>query len=186
MHRDPQEYLAEAESKMDVPSGIPGRRSPHTVGLAAKAALEAGALDKAAKYATEAIETAILVEAKLRRTDPGRFNLRRGIPEGYFFGNFVLGRIAVLNGDIRGAEKYLLASGNIGGGTALSSYGPNLSLALELLKNGDDQSRETVIRFIQEIRTFWKIAPTHFDTWIAAIESGKIPDFQATGSNLYN
>lgn len=71
------------------------------------------------------------------------------------------------------------------GDAPLSSYGPNLSLALEVLKHGDQQSGQVVIQFLDEIKVFWNIDPTHYDEWKPQISAGEIPNFMAAGSNLY-
>jgi hypothetical protein len=96
-------------------------------------------------------------------------------------------RLAILDGDVRSAEKYLVASGRIDeqGDAVLDSYGPNLSLALEALKHGDRQSRQAVVRFLDEIKIFWENTPAPFDWWKARITTGEIPNFMAVGVNLY-
>ena len=96
-------------------------------------------------------------------------------------------RLAILDGDVRSAEKYLAASGRIDeqGDAVLDSYGPNLSLALEVLKHGDRQSRQAVVRFLDEIKIFWENTPAPFDWWKAQITTGEIPNFMAVGVNLY-
>ena len=96
-------------------------------------------------------------------------------------------RLAIRDGDVRSAEKYLVASGRIDeqGDAVLDSYGPNLSLALEVLKHGDRQSRQAVVRFLDEIKIFWENTPAPFDWWKAQITTGEIPNFMAVGVNLY-
>ena len=51
-----------------------------------------------------------------------------------------MGRLAILDGDVR------------------SAYGPNLSLALEVLKHGDRQSRQAVVQFLAWVRLRLEIA----------------------------
>ena len=70
------------------------------------------------------------------------------VPTADYYANFVLGRLALLDGQIRSAEQYLLAAGRTSGDGVLRSYGPNMSLALELLKHGDKQSWQSVQQFI--------------------------------------
>jgi hypothetical protein len=176
-HRDPLEYLSQMEARMTQEAATLGHPAPYLEALAAKAALEAGQNDKAATYATEALAVAT-------RMDRNRKHPR--YPEVQFYANFVFGRLSVLNGDLASAGRYLLAAGQTSGGPVLASHGPNMSLALELLNKGDAQNRQTVLQFIEEIKTFWKISPAPFDMWSAQIRAGKIPNFQAVGPNLYN
>ena len=150
------------------------------------AALEAGDNLKARDYAIRALHIADeAAEDRQRRgfRDPHRFE---GIPTADYNANFVLGRLAILNGDIRAAEQYLVASGKTSGDAVVRSYGPNMSLALELLKHGDKQSWQAVLEFIKEIRAFWAVSPAHFDEWSQQIMAGKMPNFQAAGPNPYN
>src|SRR5262249_40030522 len=151
---------------------------------AAKAALEAGEDQKARDYATQALKIANQVAEKEKRRgskNPRRFHC---VPTSDYYANFVLGRLAILNGDIRSAEQYLITSGATSGDAVLRSYGPNLSLALEILKHGDRQSWGRVLQFIAEIEVFWKTSPKHFQEWSADISGGKIPNFQIAGANL--
>ena len=106
---DPNEYLSKIEAELN------GAESPRAgLGLlawAAKAALEAGNNVKAQDYAVRALSIANeAAEDRKRRgfKDPRRFE---GIPTADYNANFVLGRLAILNGDIRAAEQYLIASG---------------------------------------------------------------------------
>jgi hypothetical protein len=183
-HRDPQQYLLEREAALN-PSGP----IPH-VGLvqAAKAALEAGEYAKATAYATKALQGADRTAAEYKSSGyetPRRF---AGIPAVDCYANFVLGRLALLDGDIRSAERYLIASGNADGtgDAGLSSDGPNLSLALELLRHGDSRSRNIVLQFLDKISTYWKVKPDPFEAWRAQILAGNLPNFLEVGANLFN
>jgi len=183
-NRDPHEFLLEKEAALNPPGPIQHR----LLAYAAKAALEAGEKEKARSYANEALAGAAEMAAfykGLKYTAPRRFG---GIPAADYYGNFVLGRLALLDGDIRSAERYLIASGKADGegDAVLSSYGPNLSLALEVLKHGDDQSREAVLQFLDEIKVFWNSKPSYYDQWKAQIVAGEMPNFEAVGPNLYN
>jgi hypothetical protein len=92
--------------------------------------------------------------------------------------NLVLGRIAVQEGRIDEAKRYLIAAGSVPSSPVLRSFGPNLSLAEDLLKIGE---RDAVIRYLDLLRTCWKTERGKLDRWAQKIENGEIPDF---GANL--
>ena len=184
-HRDPRELLSEREAQLNGTSPV----HHALLAYAAKAALEAGENLKAREYATKALAAADAAAARYRNSPWGRTPRRfMGIPAADYCANFVLGRLALLDGNIRLAEQLLLASGKADGlgDAALTSYGPNLSLALEILRHGDQQSRTAVLQFLDEIKMFWKIDPAQYERWSADIVSGGNPDFMAWGPNLYN
>jgi tetratricopeptide (TPR) repeat protein len=89
-------------------------------------------------------------------------------------GNMVLGRIALKSGDIKNAKEYLIKAGNTPGGPVLGSFGPNLSLAKELLKKGE---KDTVVKYFQLCLKFWKLGKNDLNKWIAMIKKGETPDF---------
>ena len=53
------------------------------------------------------------------------------------YGNIVLGRIALQQGDVNGAATHLIAAGEIDGNPHLNTFGPNMMLAKELLDKGE-------------------------------------------------
>ncbi|HEY3243592.1 MAG TPA: RNA polymerase subunit sigma-24 [Phycisphaerae bacterium] len=132
----------------------------------AKAALAAGELEKARRYATEVLDLAV-------ETDANRdWNHGNAIHHG----NLVLGRVALAEGKIEEAEKFLLKAGKTPGSPQLNSFGPNMLLAKELLEKG---RKEAVIEYLRLCGRFWNKSQT--DKWIEHIEAGKTPDF---GANL--
>lgn len=92
--------------------------------------------------------------------------------------NLVLGRIAVREGKIAEAKKYLAASGKSNGSPTMNSFGPNMSLALDLLKVGE---RDAVLEHFIRCRKFWKLHPEKLDKWMQEVMAGKTPNF---GANL--
>lgn len=175
VHEDPKLRLQKFENKINDLSD----RTKRFVYLpeAAKAALEAGDNTKAEAYAIEGLRLADAKAEKYKR----RYNKpREGLGTGTadYYCNFVLGRLAILRGDVRQAERYLLLSGNTSGDPVLRSYGPNLSLALEILKKGDAASWKTVLVFLDETKGFWRIYPEVISSWEGDIRSGKLPDFK--------
>jgi hypothetical protein len=116
LHKDPIAYLLDAEARMNQGDKLMGHPFPDLEVLAAKAALEAGDNTKALTYATEALATAQAREADRKQRGFKEAQKHDGISESYYYVNFVFGRLAILKGDIRGAEQYLLASGQTIGG----------------------------------------------------------------------
>jgi tetratricopeptide (TPR) repeat protein len=133
-----------------------------------KAAFEAEQYDKAASYANQALEA---VDDLSREKVHG---------EALHHGHAVLGRIALMNGQLTKAKEHLLAAGNTPGSPALDSFGPNMSLAKELLDSGES---EAVLDYFRLCAQFWKHGETRLSAWTEAVEQGEIPDF---GSSLHN
>jgi hypothetical protein len=92
--------------------------------------------------------------------------------------NQVLGRIALAEGRVDEAKEYLLESGRGPGSPQMNSFGPNMSLAKDLLEKGE---REVVLEYFSLCRGFWKMHGEDLDQWTAEVNAGKIPNF---GANL--
>lgn len=93
-------------------------------------------------------------------------------------GNIVLGRIALREGDLDAAKRYLLKAAETPGGPALSSFGPNMLLAKELLVVGETVS---VLAYFERCRDFWGSGRVKLDYWAGVVRDGRIPNF---GPNL--
>jgi tetratricopeptide (TPR) repeat protein len=144
-----------------------GEQRFYELGEVAKSAHEAGEPEKAQQYASELLQSA----PKFKND----WNYGNALHEG----NIVLGRIAVQRGDIAGAKEHLLAAGETPGSPQLNSFGPNMTLAKELLEKGE---RETVLTYLQSCAKFWKMGADKLQAWSATIKGGGTPDF---GANLY-
>ncbi len=90
----------------------------------------------------------------------------------------VLGRIALRRGFIKQASDNLLAAGATPGSPQLDSFGPNMTLAKELLEHGQP---DVVLEFLGLCKKFWKLDSGRLDEWAAEVRKGKVPDF---GTNL--
>ncbi|HSY26812.1 MAG TPA: tetratricopeptide repeat protein [Burkholderiaceae bacterium] len=132
----------------------------------AKAAYAAGNMDKAARYANQLLAAA--------PSYPRDWNYGNAIHHG----NNILGRIALKNGDAELARAYLLKAGQTPGSPSLNSFGPNMSLARELIVAGDT---ETALQYFELCRKFWKMGGQQLDGWEVAVRNGKTPEF---GANL--
>jgi hypothetical protein len=129
---------------------------------ASKAAFDAGAPGKAQDYAQEL----------LRRVDPQNTASGQYVHDAHV----VLGRVALAQGRTEEAKTHLLQAGRATGGGSLTSFGPNVSLAKDLLDRGE---RETVLAYLDECQAFWE--NPRLDEWIQTIKSGGTPNF---GANL--
>lgn len=106
------------------------------------------------------------------------FEAEGGNGDGDLFhqGHTILGRIALLQGDVDQAKEHLLASGRTPGSPVLGSFGPTMVLALELL--GRDEFG-VVGEYLALCSDFWP--KDELDAWRTTVAAGEIPDF---GSNL--
>lgn len=128
-----------------------------------RTAFAAGKFSEAEQFANETLEFAD------RKQDYG---------EGFHYAHIVLGRIALMNGDVEKAKEHLLDAGRTTGSDFLNYVGPDMTLALELLNQGE---REAVIEFIDSCKTFWISESSRLTDWKRTIEREGIPNF---GANL--
>lgn len=92
--------------------------------------------------------------------------------------NIVMGRLALAEGRMEDARRYLLKAGDTPGSPQLKSFGPNMTLARDLLLHGE---REVVLEYFGKCSRFWKMDRGALERWTAQVRAGKIPDF---GANL--
>ncbi len=129
-------------------------------------AFEADDTEKAEQYASELLQ--------LAPQSKDHWNYGNAVHKG----NLVMGRIALRRGDIPAAKRHLLAAGETPGSPQLDSFGPNMTLAKELLEKGE---REVVLTYLESCAKFWKMGGDQLRSWTATIKGGGIPDF---GANL--
>ncbi len=127
----------------------------------ATVALEAGDAAKARGYAEEMLKSA--------SQEGWNGNL-------IHHGHLVLGRLALRGGDTKTAQEHLLAAGKTQGSPQLNSFGPNMTLAKELLEKGE---RQAVLEYFKLCGAFWK--KSDLEAWAREVRAGKIPEF---GANL--
>jgi len=132
----------------------------------AEEAYAAGDIAKAGQYASELLQLA------------PQFKTNWNYGNALHKGNIILGRVALQRGDISVAKQHLLAAGDISGSPQLDSFGPNMTLAKELLEKGE---RDSVLAYLQSCEGFWKMGTTQLQDWIAVVKAGGTPDF---GANL--
>jgi TonB family protein len=159
--RSPAQVLADLEQDV---GGKEGLERGFALPQLAKAAVKAGALDKASLYANELLTSA----------HAGDWNDGNAVHDG----NMVRGLVALHSGNVEQAAKDLIEAGKTTGSPQLNSFGPNMTLASELLEKGQ---RDAVLEYLTLCKKFWTLGSTQLDTWIDAIRTGGKPDF---GANL--
>ena len=82
------------------------------------------------------------------------------------------------SGDVEQAKRRLVAAAKVSGSPQLDSFGPNMSLALELLEQGE---RDVVLEYFKRCGSFWKMGTDRLQEWTSQVQQGVIPDF---GPNL--
>jgi hypothetical protein len=133
---------------------------------AAKAAFELGKIDEAETHARGALDLATRF-----RND---WNYGNAIHDGHM----VLGRVALRKGDVETAKQELVEAGKTPGSPQLNSFGPNMSLAKDLLER---KETDTVLRYFDLCGKFWELESGNLKRWSILAKAGEIPDF---GANL--
>jgi len=129
----------------------------------AKTAFAAGLTDEAKKWAQATLED-----------DSDGWNRGNRIHHG----NLILGRIALVEGNVDEAKSRLLLAGRTEGSPQLNSFGPNMQLAKELLERGE---KEVVLEYFDLCKNFWVSPRRNLEQWIEDVKSNRIPNF---GGNL--
>jgi len=133
---------------------------------AAKAAFEVGKIDEARQHA----QTALDLAPKFRDD----WNYGNAIHDGHM----VLGRVALKNGDVEAAKRELLLAGETPGSPQLDSFGPNMSLAKDLL---EQKQTDAVVQYFALCGKFWDLERGNLKRWSILAKAGEMPDF---GANL--
>jgi hypothetical protein len=130
-----------------------------------RSAFEAGDLQKAQIWALESLN-----QGSTNKADPS-------LADSIHHAHIILGRMALLSGDLAEARQHLIQAGQTAGSPVLVSFGPNMMLAKELLEKGE---RDAVLKYFRECANFWK-SQSKLDEWTATVKAGGIPNF---GGNL--
>ena len=90
----------------------------------------------------------------------------------YYFGQTVLGRLALARGNQAGAKEHLLASVKPPASFKNPTIQPNVLLAQEILDSGD---RETVLAFLAALRPLWTFDQGRLDHMINFVKRSSSP-----------
>jgi hypothetical protein len=91
------------------------------------------------------------------------------------YSNLALGRAALVDGKLEDAGRYLIRAGQTPGSPQLDDYGPDMTLALELLNRGQ---RQPVLEYIESCERFWfNRGKSPLKQWATTVREGGIPDF---------
>ena len=136
-------------------------RALYAFGLAFSA-LEAGALERARRFASESLELKD-IEARL--------GMYGGNPpdKDVHAAHIILGLVDLRDGNIEGAEQHLRAASRVRSVEPWeATFGPDFRLARDLLRVG---RREAVLEYLSRYRQLWKSrrGRTLLDDWIGAI-----------------
>jgi len=153
------------KSKIELSNAQTEKNRFYALNDAAKTHFEAKEYERAAQYATELLN--------LAQKYPNNWNYGNAIYDSHM----VLGRVALLNNDIETAKDHLFLAVKTPGSPQLDSFGPNMSLANDLLEKG---YQEPVIEFLNQCKRFW-YDHKKVDEWVKEIKNDQIPDF---GANL--
>ncbi len=110
----------------------------------------------------------------------GDFRANREYGSAVHYSNIVLGRIAVSEGKLEDAKKFLIEAGQAPPTPYLAANGPNMALAKDLLETGEKQ---VVLDYIELCRNYWTDDGGRLNQWVQDVNGGKVPDF---GPNLAN
>ena len=138
----------------------------YALGDAAKQAFTNGDYADAKTYAVEL--------ATLTPKYKGNWNYGNAIQDS----NIVLGRLALKEGRVEDAKTHLIEAGKSPGSPQMDSFGPNMSLAKDLLEHGE---KEVVVEYFTLCKSFWEMHRGRLDEWIVLVQAGRIPNF---GANL--
>jgi len=155
--RTPEQQLADADS--------PEERF-WTLGHAAKSCFDGGRFEEAARHIAE-----------LREMLPS-FKDDWHYHDAFAAVHIVSGRLALREGNVEDAKKHLMEAGRSDGSPVMSSFGPNMSLAHDLLLAGE---RQAVLDYFKACSEFWEDKSDELEEWAMYVNAGRMPDF---GGNL--
>ena len=132
----------------------------------AENSLQKNKIEKARKQAVELLE---LSQGNSKNKVDG---------DGIHQANIIFGKIYLKEENLEKAKEKLLQAGKTPGSPVLNSFGPNMSLAKELLLKGEE---EVVLEYFGLCSKFWQ--NNTLTLWETEIRAGRVPSFR--GNLLY-
>ena len=86
----------------------------------------------------------------------------------------LLGRVALEEGDLEKADLHLLRAAATPGSPQLDSFGPDWTLASDLLERG---RREAVSTYVLRVEKFWESGRDQLQEWKRLLAAGQTPQF---------
>jgi hypothetical protein len=127
-------------------------------------------LDTAAKTAMELKQSLkAQVYAKELEARAASYNTDWNYASAIHNSRIILGRVALQDGDIEKAKRYLAAAGSVDGSDILDRSGPDLILANALLARGETKA---VVSYLQSCKRFWHKGRNQLNEWLKQIGSG--------------
>jgi hypothetical protein len=88
--------------------------------------------------------------------------------------HILLGRVALETGDLERADTHLLQAARAPSSPQLASFGPDWTLARDLLSRG---RREAVTKYVAGVGTFWESGRDQLAEWSKTLAAGGAPKF---------
>jgi hypothetical protein len=158
------QFLAAHEAELQT---SPPSRQLYLLSYMAPAALAANDIQKARAYSQELMALGAS-QQNFPGFGPGLYSNATHI------GNIVLGQIDLTNGDVNSVKSHLLSAAQIPGSPALSSFGPDMRLAKELLESGQ---RDVVLQYLDLCAKFWTNDRGRLQQWRDLVAHGGTPNF---------
>jgi hypothetical protein len=134
--------------------------------------------DAACSRSPARVEDAVSCAIELLAQAP-RFAFDTEYGNAIHYSSIVLGRDALLHGEIDNACQYLRAAGHAPSSPQLAMYGPDMTLARELLLKGQ---KEVVFEYFELCNKLWLNQNRQaLVRWSSDIDSGRIPNFGSLG-----
>jgi hypothetical protein len=148
--------LAELEEKIQTGSGA----RPGLIARMGMLAFKVGNLAKAEIYGQEALSDSLV----------------KGPHQAHqtFYGNEVLGLVAIKQGNVNVAKDCLIRSAQIQPDPLFVRFGPNTLLADAVLEAG---GKDAVLQFLELWKPLWPQGKSTLLQWVGAIQAGAVPNF---------
>jgi hypothetical protein len=134
---------------------------------------ETDALRREARSATP--DPSLVPRASALLVESERFSTDWNYGNAIHYANLFLGRVALQRGNIVEARTRLLSAARTPGSPQLSDYGPDMTLADELLDRGESA---VVLEYFKRCNQFWRNSSRNkLNEWAHSVSAGQRPQF---------